>query len=180
MSPGSPEFSSLVSLFAAAISAVGATVALLSVFMTRKNWRDSNRPVLTAYLHEESGGAGITVFNLCIKNTGTRPAASVHLTASFADIARIIADQADPKRRHDIERIFSKDSRITVLHPYETLVTSFGLASTDPSHQWLNYGEELEVKIAYCDLERRRYSSVLPLCVRPREGFGGGAWKSAT
>lgn len=179
MITGSPEFSAVASLFAASVSAVSALIALFSVFITRKNWRDSNRPVITAYVDAESHGGGITVFNLYLKNTGTRPATSVQLAAQRSDIAKIVADQAESHRRQHIETVFTSESRVAVLHPDEILVTSFGLATTDPTQQWLKYGEEIEVQITYRDLERRDYQSVVPLRVRPREGFGGGVWKSA-
>lgn len=179
MTPGSPEFSASVALFAAGVSAVSALIAFASVFITRKNWRDSNRPVISAYVDEESGGEGITVFNLYLKNTGTRPATLIQLHASQTDIDRIIAEQAEPKRRKHIETVFSKESRLAVLHPNETLVTSFGLASTNPRERWLNYGEEFRVQVTYRDLESRKYKSHLFIRVRPREGFGGGVWKNA-
>jgi hypothetical protein len=179
MFPASPEFSAAVSLFAASVAALSALIAIFSVVVTRKNWKDSNRPVVTAYIDEESGAEGITVFNPYLKNTGTRPAASIHLFARSSDIQRIISAQAEAKRRRHIEVVFTKESLVTVLHPDETLVTSFGLASTDPSQQWLEYGMEMQIEISYRDLEGRKYKSRLPLRTRPREGFGGGVWKSA-
>jgi hypothetical protein len=179
MLPGSPEFSATVALFAAVVSAVGALIAFASVFITRKNWRDSNRPVVSAYVDEESGGDGITVFNLYLKNTGTRPATAIQLHASEKDIERIIAEQAEPKRRQHIKAVFSQKSRLAILHPEETLVTSFGLASARPNEHWLKYGEELPARVTYRDLEGRKYSSKLFIRIRPREGFGGGVWKNA-
>ncbi|WP_295582825.1 hypothetical protein [uncultured Lamprocystis sp.] len=179
MTPGSPEFSASIALFAAGVSAVGALIAFFSVFIARKNWRDSNRPVVSAYVDEESGGAGITIFNLFLKNTGNRPATLIQLHAAEADIERIIAEQAESKRREHIKTVFSEESRLAILHPEETLVTSFGLASTSPNEQWLKYGEEFPVQVTYRDLEGRKYKSHLFIRVRPREGFGGGVWKSA-
>ncbi|WP_205230779.1 hypothetical protein [Azospira oryzae] len=179
MIPDSPEFSATVALFAAFVSAISALIALASVVMTRKNWRDSNRPVVSAYVDEESGGGGITVFNLYLKNTGTRPATEIQLHASEKDIEWIVAEQAEPKRRQHIKTVFSQKSRLAILHPEETLVTSFGLASACPDEHWLKYGEELPVRVTYRDLEGRKFSSKLLIRVRPREGFGGGVWKNA-
>lgn len=175
----SPEFSATVAFFAAVVSAVGALIAFASVFITRKNWRDSNRPVVSAYVDEESGGDGITTFNLYLKNTGNRPATEIQLHASEKDIERIIAEHAEPKRRHNIKTVFSQKSRLAVLHPEETLVTSFGLASSRPDEHWLKYGEEFPVRVSYRDLEGRKYSSKSLIRIRPREGFGGGVWKNA-
>ncbi len=180
MTPSLPELSATLALFAAGVSAVSALIAFASVFITRKNWRDSNRPVVSAYVDEDSGGEGITVFNLYLQNTGTRPATLIQLHAAEADVQRIVAEQAEAKRRKHIETVFSKESRLSVLHPDETVVTSFGLASSNPCEQWLKYGEEFPIQVTYRDLEGRRYKSQLHLRVRPREGFGGGVWKSAS
>ncbi len=180
MIPGSPEFSALVALLAAGIAAVGACIALASVLITRKNWRDSNRPVVTAYVDEETGSEGLTVFNLYIKNTGTRPAVAVQLSARSAEIEKLVEEQTEDKRRSHIETIFKRESRLSVLLPDETLVTSFGLASARPDEKWLKYGEEIEAEITYRDVERNEYTSYVLLRTRPRKGFGGGVWQSAS
>jgi len=179
MQVGSPEFASGVAAFAALIATISALISLLSAFIARKNWRDSNRPVVTAYIDEESEGGGTTVFNLHLGNSGTRPATAVRLCAHPTDVQRLLAEEAEVKRRNNIERIFAVESRVAVLHSGETLITSFGLASENPDQKWLKYGEEINIKIKYNDLEGRSYVSHIPLKVRPREGFGGGVWRSA-
>lgn len=178
MTLGSPEVSAMIALFAAFVAAMGAVVSLLSVFITRKNWKDSNRPVVVAYVDEESGGGGITVFNLHLQNTGTRPATAVRLNAHHVDVEKLISKQAPPERRNNIEKVFSEESRVAVLQPGEVLTTSFGLSSTDPSQQWLEYGIEIPIEISYQDIEGHKYRSKLPMRTRPRLGFGGGVWKS--
>jgi hypothetical protein len=174
------EFSALVSVFAAGVSAFGALIALLSIWVNRRNWLESNRPIVTAYIDEESSGDGITIFNLYLKNSGTRPATGVRLSAPTAEIHQLLEQEVGPSRRSEIEGIFTKESRVSVLHQGETLVTSFGLASTNPSQRWLKYGHEVRACVLYADLEGRQYKSFVPLRLRPREGFGGGVWRSAT
>lgn len=175
---GSPEFNAAVAAFAAVVAGVSASIALLSVFITRKNWRDSNRPVVTAYVDEETGGPGITVFSLYLTNTGNRPATGVQLLAKSPDIDKIIAPGAEEKRRKHIMDIFTSESRVSVLKPDETLISSFGLASMDPSEKWLEYGIEIPVVIRYADTEGRKYKTKVPLRTRPRTGFGGGVWQN--
>lgn len=174
---GSPEFSAALALFAAVIAAVSAGIALLSVFMTRKNWSDSNRPVVSIYVDEKSSGPGITVFELLVTNTGARPALSVQLTAKPSDVDRLIADGADEKRRKQTREVFGAESRLTVLKPSETLMTSFGLATQNPGQQWLNYGIEIPVIVRYSDTEGKRWRTKTSLRTRPRQGFGGGVWR---
>jgi hypothetical protein len=177
---GTPEFSSFVAACAAIVSTFSALVSLLSVFVARKNWLDSNRPVVTAYIDEDSEGEGITVFNLHLGNSGTRPATFVQLCAHPSDVQKLLDDEAEFKHRKNIERVFTPESRVAILHPGETLVTSFGLASANPAHKWLKYGEEIATKIRYCDVEGNAYVSHISLKIRPREGFGGGVWRGAS
>lgn len=178
MQLGTPEFSATVSLFAAVVAAASAAIALFSVFMTRKNWRDSNRPVVVAYIDEESFGDGVTIFNIYLTNTGTRPAIGVQLYAKDSDIKKIISPKAEAKRRKQLQDIFTSESRVAVLKPEETLLSSFGLASTDQGQHWLEYGIEIPVVVRYADPEGRSYTTRVPLRARPRAGFGGGIWQT--
>jgi len=173
------DFKTVIAGFAAGVSALGAIVATVSVLVSRKNWVDSNRPIVTAYIDEESGGAGLTVFNLHLTNSGTRPATSVLIIAKGEDVHKLLEDEVDSKKRELIEVVFSSESMVPVLHQGEKLVTSFGLSTTDASEKWLRYGTEILVRIEYFDLEGRKYRSAVPLKLRPRQGFGGGVWRTA-
>lgn len=180
MPPIPPEFQTLVAAFAAGVSAFSVLIAFLVFLVNRKNWLESNRPIVTAYIDEDSSGAGITIFNLHLKNSGNRPATGIQLSARSLDITTLLEENIDPSRQREIEWIFTNESRVSVLHQNEILVTSFGLASTDPSQKWLRYGHEIPIEILYNDLEGRSYKSKIPLRLRPREGFGGGVWRGAT
>lgn len=173
-----PQFSAVVAAFAAGVSAFGALVALLSLLLSRKNWLEANRPIVTAYVDHEGSAGGITIFNLYLRNSGSRPATSVQLVAQSSDIHQLLEEEVDTDRKKDIEGVFSHESRVSILHHGETLVTSFGLATEDSSQRWLKYGQEIHVEIRYADLEGRKYKSLVPLRLRPREGFGGGVWTS--
>lgn len=177
MQLGTPEFSATISMIAALIAAISAATALLSVFITRKNWKDSNRPVVTVYIDQESRTTGITLFNLYMTNTGTRPATAVQLFAKKSDISKLISNDAKPTRKKYIQDIFTAENQVMLLKPDETLVSSFGLSSIDPSQQWLEYGIEILVTIQYSDTEGRKYRTKIPLRTRPRTGFGGGLWQ---
>lgn len=161
-------------------SCFAVLISLIAVYIARKNWRDSNRPVVVAYVDEEGSGPGLTVFNLFLHNVGTRPAVAVELVAHPEDVSRLVAKGANEKRRRSIGTVFSAESRVAVLQPSEALKTSFGLAAQKPTEQWLEYGEEISIRIRYRDVEGTSYVSHLPLKVRPRAGFGGGVWSNAS
>lgn len=172
------DIKTAISAFAAGVSAFGALIAVGSILLSRKNWLESNRPIVTAYVDEDSSGEGITIFNLFIKNTGTRPATGVQLEASQYAISQLLEVEANPRKRESIEAVFLRESKVSVLHQNESLVTSFGLSTTNPSEKWLRYDSEIQVSITYQDLEGRKYISSVPIKLRSRAGFGGGLWQS--
>ena len=179
MISNSEDFKTVISAFAAGISALGALVAIVSVLIGRRNWLESNRPIVTAFVDEESSGDGITIFNLHMRNSGTRPATDIRVIAKPEAIRQLLEVDAQRSYREQIEAVFSEESKIAVLHQGESLITSFGLATTNPSEKWLRYGHEIRIRIHHGDLEGRTYRSSLSLKLKPRAGFGGGLWRNA-
>jgi len=57
-----------------------ALVAVLGIFNTRSLWKQTNRPIVSAFVETNSSGNIATMFNLIIANTGNRPAIDVKLT----------------------------------------------------------------------------------------------------
>lgn len=159
------------------LSVIAIIVSFVSLFFTRLNWLQSNRPIVTAFVTErESGHTGAT-FNLVVANTGNRPAVHVHLNALESEIKRLLHPDAEPSRFEAIAHNFSPESEIPLLRNGEELSTSFGAFSThEPNGKWLEYGSEIEITVSYADLEGRNFKSRLPLKVYAREGFGGSVW----
>ena len=158
------------------LSAFALLVSLISLLLVRKNWREPNRPIVTAFLNDDTRG-GTALFNLIVLNTGNRPTADVHLHAEHAQIASLLDPEADAKLIASIAFNFRPESTIPLLRNGEQLTTSFGSFSTDPQNpKWLRYGASANINITYSDLDRRRYKSKLKLKVYERHGFGGGTW----
>lgn len=158
---------------------VGAfAVSLISLYFTKVNWLQSNRPVLSAFINEHSSGNMAVTFNLTVANTGSRPAIRVRLHASHTEISNLMEKGTDPTRFTAIESIFSPKSEIPLLRNSEELTTSFGaFVGSSPEVPWLRYGAETQISITYEDLEGRKYESRQPLKIYAREGFGGGVWR---
>ncbi|WP_218511728.1 hypothetical protein [Variovorax sp. dw_308] len=160
-----------------AISLVALAISLISLYFTRVNWIQSNRPVVSAFVTEHASGSNAATFNLVLANTGNRPAVRVRLVAPHESIRRLVEPSISEKRFKMIEHNFLSRSEVPLLRNGEELVTSFGaFTPDDPEGKWLNYGAETEVTIRYSDLEGRVYVSKQPIKVYAREGFGGGVW----
>jgi hypothetical protein len=159
------------------LSVAAFIVSLISLYFTRVNWLQSNRPVVSAFVTEHHSGNVASTFNLVVANTGNRPAVRVRLHASHAELSLLVDRHAKPDRFKMIESNFRPDSVIPLLRNGEELSTSFGAFSSDPNESpWLNYGVETNISISYYDLDGRRYESRQPLRIYARDGFGGGVW----
>ena len=163
------------------LSGAAIAISLISLYFTRVNWLQSNRPVVSAFITEHGTGDNMaTAFDLVVANTGNRPAVRVRLHASHEEIASLVEAGANPNRFKSIEATFSTGSEIPLLRNGEELSTSFGAyIGASAEGPWLRYGAETNISITYQDLEGRTYESRQPLKVFAREGFGGGVWNDA-
>ena len=158
-----------------AVAAFAASI--ISLYFTKVNWVQSNRPIVTAFISEHESGSMAATFNLVIANTGTRPAIRVRMHAGHAEIMRLLENDIERKRFALIESNFLKASEIPLLRNGEELTTSFGaFVNGTEEGGWLRYGAEADVSITYQDLDGRRFESRQPLRVYARQGFGGGVW----
>jgi hypothetical protein len=64
------------------LAAFAVAVSLASLYLSRRLWLQSNRPIVTAAIVDYASGNMGAVFNLVVSNTGNRPATNVRLNAS--------------------------------------------------------------------------------------------------
>jgi len=158
------------------VSTSAFIVALVSLLLARKNWRESNRPIVTAFVEDDTAG-GTAIYNLVVSNTGNRPAVNVRLHATDDQIAALLDPAAEKKMLDIIAYNFRPESSVPLLRNGEDLSTSFGSFSTNEQNaKCLKYASEAKVVLTYGDLDGRRYRSKLILKVYARQGFGGGTW----
>lgn len=159
-----------------AISASAVAISLASLYFARRSWMQDNRPTVIAFVAEHALLDSGTVYKLCVANTGNRPATNVRLNAPAVEIDKLIAPVAEADKRKMIHDCFAAAATIPVLKHGEELSTAFG--GIGPGNQWLNFGKEMTIEITYNDLEGKTFSSMVPIKVCPREGFGGGVWSN--
>ncbi len=163
-----------------AIAVAAFIASLASLYFTRVNWIQSNRPVVTAFVTEHRAGNVAATFNLVLANTGTRPAVRVQLVASPETVKKLLEHDAAEKHVQMIQSVFEPKSEVALLRNGEELTTSFGAFTPDGSAGWLNYGAEVDIEVRYQDLDGRSFVSKQPLKVYARDGFGGGSWDDST
>ena len=61
-------------------SAVALVLATVSLLVAMRNWRQSNRPIVVAFVKTNKGGNRGIAYDLVVENTGTRPVTRVQLS----------------------------------------------------------------------------------------------------
>ncbi|EDN70159.1 hypothetical protein BGP_2240 [Beggiatoa sp. PS] len=160
-------------------SIIAIIISFGSIYYTRHFWLQSNRPIITAEIVENSSGVGIALFDLVISNSGNRPAINIMIQAEKADIEKIFSKNITETYKKAIYDIFSEKSKIALLsNGKETKTGFFSFSNTEKSDaDILKYEEELPIKITYSDIEGRKFVSKINILTRASRGFGGGIWE---
>ena len=104
---------------------VAIVISLISLYFTRKNWIQSNRPIVVAYISEVDSSAGGTIFNLKVSNTGTRLAVRVKIHMNKENLEKIIDPKAPGLKFDDIARNFDAESEISLIKKWRRALHFF-------------------------------------------------------
>ena len=160
------------------ILAFGTSIA--SLVLTSINWKQSNRPIVSAYVVDDGIGINVALFNLSVANTGTRPATDIRIYFDRGELEKLIDPAANAEAKMELASCFSRDSKIPLLRNGEVLTGALGHSSSDTTTiPKLLYGAEATVLIKYGDLEGKKFSSRQPIKIYARNGFTGSSWISA-
>jgi hypothetical protein len=164
------------------VAVVALAISFLSLWLTRRNWQEGNRPLVCAFVEEDSIQAGIALFNFCVTNTGNRPAVNVNIKISERDLDKLIHPQAPERERKLLRNCFKDEAPIPMIRNGETLKAGLGHASEPNAGQpQLQYGAVAKVSIFYQDLGGRTYVTEHPIKIFPRSGFNGvGIWRGGS
>ena len=160
---------------------IAVVVSLISLYFTRKFWLQSNRPIVSAEIVENSSGVGVALFDLVVYNSGSRPAANIRLFAEKENINQILSENITSKYRNEVCEVFSDKSKIALLLNGKEAKTAFFSFSNngEQNADVLKYESNLPVSIYYEDIEGRSYTSNIVLFIRDSYGFGGSVWKNS-
>lgn len=156
-------------------------ISLVSLYFTRLNWIQSNRPIIVAYIDVNGEPGNVNIFyDLVVSNIGNRPAVKICLHSSPEQIKNIFEDEINTggeftrkQETEQIENCFYPKSEIVLLEHGEKLFTAFGATGIT---RWLKFRSTIDISITYFDLDGRSFKSKLPLKVYPRQGFSGIMW----
>ena len=165
------------------ISVTALTISLVSLLFQQVRWRESNRPIVSAYLSnaipEDIKSTKIIAFKLVLVNTGNIPATNIRISAKKSDIEKIFFDNTDKETKSIVEDCFEEKSEVALLLNGEKIETAFGISEYLNGLKWKGLKWDriwLPITITYKDLNKKRYRSSLKLRLRDRNGFGGSGF----
>ena len=164
------------------ISGAALVVSFFSLWFSRKNWLQSNRPIVSAAVETHAGGNESIAYNLVVTNTGNRPAVNVRLCVATNAIEKCMAPWVEKFKGENttyahVLRCFSDEGEIPLLINGKNMTNSFGYTRGDEQTFW-RYGATLRVTISYSDLEGRKYCVHQPIRIKDSASFAGGMWVS--
>ncbi|HEX8887699.1 MAG TPA: hypothetical protein VF779_00885 [Pyrinomonadaceae bacterium] len=153
-------------------------VSVLSFYFSIKSWRESNRPIITARVVNESGGNSMAALKLLVQNTGNRPAKNVALSVETIDLATALVPTINPVVKKYIEQIFTDRGVIPILENGQSVSNGFGfLQRGDNQTDWKRLSR-FNIEISYQDLDGRKYKHSNPLLIADDRGFAG-SWSES-
>lgn len=153
------------------ISIVSLFFSGLALYWSKKNWNESNRPIIAVSLVADGGNVA-TILNIVVFNTGNRPAFDVVLSAKKEDIDQIL-DLSHTSIFHDtVYKIFSGENVIPLILDGENVQNGFGIASHNEDNTFI-WKSTLPIKIVYKDIKGKSYSNTQTLQIKNTSSFAG-------
>ena len=167
------EFGTMVSILALVVSVV-------AIWVAKRNWRESYRPIVSAYIKTDpsSKSVGPINYRLVVINSGSRPAFGVRLEVTESALTGALAAGAARLEElvSPIRRCFSSEYEIPVLVNGDTTQSSFGQTTGIEETSVLRYGSEIPIIIRYADTYGKEFKSSVTLVVRDTRSFTDGTW----
>ncbi|GAB4534363.1 MAG: hypothetical protein Tsb0014_20490 [Pleurocapsa sp.] len=169
----------LINILQPVATEIIAIVAILGFFNTRWLWKQTNRPIVSAFVETHSAGNVATMFNFIIVNTGNRPAIDIKLTIDNKQEFKECIANPENEMTEYIFGCFENSAIIPLLIDGEKRSNSFGLTSIKKEQNIWKYGSSFSITINYKDLEKKQYQSKLSLYIKDSESFAGSSWKES-
>lgn len=158
------------------IASLALFIACLSLWVSVWTWKQSNRPIVVAYIATKSKGNIAIAYDLVVENVGTRPAEQVRLIDACQALDGVLLSSCDPAILEAIRCCFDVEYCIPVLAHGRSARNSFGATSSDATQAAWKVGTRIPIRIEYKDLEGRSFASRMTLVIQDSEVFAGGSW----
>lgn len=159
-----------------AISVAAFVMSAVALWLSNRNWRQSNRPIVTAKVVARSAGNLGTAYEVVITNGGNRPAAGVRLECDDGHLAGALSGSAGDPLVEDVRACFKPEATVPLLLHGESVANAFGTTCRAEDGPTWKHGARIPVRVRYRDLSGRAYSERMDLVIRDSTAFAGGSW----
>lgn len=153
------------------VSGGAFVVSVASFIFAILSWRETHRPIVTAYTRCPVSGNVSSALEIVISNSGNRPAKNVRLHVGEKELQEALSAPAGDSMRSTVERCFSEETFIPVLESDSKVTNSFGIFTTQNKPDTWHYKSVLNIRVSYEDLNGRKYVNENPLRIVCNRGF---------
>lgn len=147
------------------VSAFSFCLAMLSLYISRKSWLQTNRPIVTVRVATVSGGNSAIALKIVVENTGSRPAKNIRLEVDQSALKRLYAENPDQDAVRNIEIIFGERGVIPILANGKSVSNSFGFLGEEKQRPIWKEEARIEIAVSYEDLDGRKFKYQNPLLI---------------
>jgi hypothetical protein len=157
------------------IAALALGVSSISLYFSRRSWRETYRPIVVARVTTHSAGNLACCYNLLVENCGNRPARDVRLRVSDEDLRAAL--NPDVREKPDgVLACFSEKACIHVLANGASTTAYFGSTEVDKTHATWIPDSSFPAMLTYEGFDGAKYSSVIRLRISVGPSFTGWSW----
>lgn len=157
------------------IAGLALVVSSISLFFSRRSWRETYRPIVVARVTTHSAGDLACCYNLLVENCGNRPARDVRLRIPDADLRAALNPEAREKPE-GVLACFSETACIHVLANGASTSAYFGTTELDRKHGTWIPDASFPAELTYEGFDGTKYSSVVRLRISVGPSFTGWSW----
>jgi hypothetical protein len=160
----------------AIFSGLAIVVALVSIWLTRRSWLQTYRPIVSAYIETRGGAEGTIKYDIVVLNSGNRPAKEIRLQADEKMVRSCFGEAQPEGVISAILNCFKPEGQISLLANGTSTRSSFGYTTGNEASSVWKYDSKIPIVILYKDLTGRKFKAKLDIMIRDTQTFSGGSW----
>ncbi|MGH8497286.1 MAG: hypothetical protein ACRERV_00505 [Methylococcales bacterium] len=161
----------LIQLPSIYVSGAAFVVSVASFVFSVLSWRETHRPIVTAYTRCPFSGNVSSVVEIVVSNSGNRPAKNVWLHVPQKELEKALSAPPGDPTRSAVEKCFSEETFIPLLENGMEVTNNFGIFTAENKPDTWHYKSVLQVRVTYQGLNGRKYSNKNPLRIVCNKGF---------
>lgn len=160
----------------AIFSGLAIVVALVSIWLTRRTWLQTYRPIVSAYIETHGGVEGPIKYDIVVVNSGNRPAKEIRLKADEKMVMSCFGGAQPEGVISSIFNCFKPEGQISLLVNGASTKSSFGYTTGNEGTSVWKYDCKIPIVIFYKGLTGRKFKAKLDIMIRDTQTFSGGSW----